>query len=269
MHGAGNDFILIRHEEAIGANLSALAKKMCHRRFGIGADGLMASFPSEIADVRMEYYNSDGSLAEMCGNGIRCFARFVYDAGLVQGTAFSVETGAGVKTVELSAAEDEFKVGVGMGAPITGASDVPAQVDADRVWGHPMVAAGSIYPIYSIRMGVPHTVIFTDRLENELTETAGPEIEGSEMFPEKTNVNFVQILSRGSMLVDTWERGAGHTLACGTGVCASVWIAHALDLVDAVVHVQTPGGELTIRLIDGEVFMEGRAELICRGEYLG
>lgn len=267
MHGAGNDFILIKSEDIQGKKLSELAKAMCHRHFGIGADGLMAVYPSLTADVRMEYYNSDGSVAAMCGNGIRCFSKFVHDAGIVQKLAFTVETRAGIKAVELFKEGDETRVRVSMGTPVLQAEEVPARIDGPRVWAYPIEAGGVTYPAYAIRMGVPHTVILTDEISSELTESAGPDIERHAIFPERTNVNFMQILSRGQMKVDTWERGAGHTLACGTGVCASVWIAAELGLIDTPVRVETPGGELTIILKDGEVVMEGNAVIICSGKY--
>lgn len=267
MHGAGNDFVLLKADEINGKDLSELAKAMCHRHFGIGADGLMVVFPSDTADVRMEYYNSDGSLAEMCGNGIRCFSRFVYDSEIVRKPEFSVETRAGIKHIRIAEIEGKIKVRVSMGNPQLMAREVPAAVDAPRVWAYPVEAGKSTYPVYSIRMGVPHTMVLVESLTNELTEAVGPVIEHNRIFAERTNVNFVQVVSRGGILVDTWERGAGHTLACGTGVCASVWIAHELDMVDETVHVITPGGELTITIEKDEVIMEGEAVTICSGEF--
>lgn len=267
MHGAGNDFILIKGEDLQGRDPSELAKTMCHRRFGIGADGLMVVLPSTSADVRMEYYNSDGSLAAMCGNGIRCFSKFVHDMKVVTKTDFSVETRAGIKYIQLIKSGKEIRVKVSMGTPDLMAREVPAGIDAPRVWAYPVEANGATYPIYAIRMGVPHTMVLVDALSDELTESAGPVIERNRIFPERTNVNFVQVVSREAMKVDTWERGAGHTLACGTGVCASVWIAHEIGQVDTVVRVETPGGQLMITLDGNEVIMEGGAETICTGEF--
>lgn len=267
MHGAGNDFILVKGEDIQGRNLSELAKAMCHRRFGIGADGLMAAFSSKTADIRMEYYNSDGSVAEMCGNGIRCFSKFVHDAGLVQKTEFSVETRAGIKFISLTTREGEARVRVSMGSPHLLAREVPAGIEAPRVWAYPVEACGATYPIYSIRMGVPHTMVLVEAVSSELTEAVGPVIERNRIFPERTNVNFVQVVSSGKLKVDTWERGAGHTLACGTGVCASVWIAHEIGLTGTTVQVETPGGELTIVLEQDDVIMEGGAVTICSGEF--
>ncbi len=267
MHGAGNDFVLLKAEDIQGQDPAVLAKAMCHRHFGIGADGLMVVFPSDSADVRMEYYNSDGSLAAMCGNGIRCFSKFAHDIGIVTKTEFTVETRAGIKAVRIIGHGSDVRVRVSMGAPELLACEVPAKVDAPRVWAYPVDAAGVSYPIYSVRMGVPHTVVLVDAISAELTESVGPVLEKNRIFPERTNVNFVQVISKEQMKVDTWERGAGHTLACGTGVCASVWIAHELGLTDRTVRVQTPGGELTILLDANEVIMEGGAVKICSGEY--
>lgn len=269
MHGAGNDFILLKAEDIQGRELSDLAKSVCHRRFGIGADGLMVVYPSASADVRMEYYNSDGSLAAMCGNGIRCFSKFVHDEGIVDKTAFTVETRAGLKEVRLFQDEEGTRVRVSMGTPALGSTEVPATVEAPRVWAYPVEAGGATYPIYAIRMGVPHTAVLVNEVSSELTESAGPLIEKNSIFPEKTNVNFMEVTSPQRMKVDTWERGAGHTLACGTGVCASVWIAHELGLVESTVSVETPGGKLTITLDQNEVIMEGGAVTICTGEYYG
>lgn len=267
MHGAGNDFILLKAEDLQDKDPSVLAKAMCHRRFGIGADGLMVVFPSESADVRMEYYNSDGSLAAMCGNGIRCFSRFVYDSGIVKKPVFSVDTRDGIKQVQILINDNDVRVRVSMGSPSLLAREVPAGINGSRVWAYPVDAGGVTYPIYSIRMGVPHTIVLVDALSSELTESAGPVIERNRIFPERTNVNFVEVVSTERLKVDTWERGAGHTLACGTGVCASVWIAHEIGLVGTTVQVQTPGGELTIILDHSEVTMEGQAVKICSGEY--
>lgn len=267
MHGAGNDFILLKAEDLQGKAPSELAKSMCHRRFGIGADGLMVIFPSVSADVRMEYYNSDGSLAAMCGNGIRCFSRFVHDSDIVKKNVFSVETRAGIKEVQIISDDQDVRVRVSMGSPDIFASEVPAAIEDKRVWAYPLDADGITYPVYSIRMGVPHTIVLVNKLSDELTESAGPVIERNPIFPERTNVNFVQVVSNDRMNVDTWERGAGHTLACGTGVCASVWIAHEIGLVGTKVTVQTPGGELIIILDQNEVIMEGGAVKICSGEY--
>lgn len=267
VHGLGNDFIIL-DGRTVSHDYPALAKRLCHRQTGIGADGLLIIEDSDSADIRMRIVNEDGSEAEMCGNGIRCFARFVRETGLIRQEGFTVETRAGIKTVRLREDNGRVLVRVSMGQAQPAAAEVPAVVEGPRVWGQPMTAAGATYPLYAIRMGVPHAVVFLETLDEAVTLAAGPVIERAQIFPQRTNVNFVQVVSRSALRVDTWERGAGHTLACGTGVCASVWVAHARGLVDTVVHVTTPGGELTIRLEGEEVIMEGGAELICTGEYV-
>jgi len=268
MHGAGNDFIVLTAETAGTADYGDLARKLCHRRFGVGADGLLVACSSALADTRMAYYNSDGSLAEMCGNGIRCFSRFVWEKGLVQKQPFVVETAAGLKTIWIHGEGDQLRVRVGMGLPFLKASEVPAEVGSERVWEYTASACGQEWSLYSIRMGVPHTVIFCDAMDSNRTETVGPVIETYPIFPAKTNVNFVQVLSSEEINVDTWERGAGHTLACGTGVCASVWLAKERNLVGNKVAVQVPGGRLLIEITDSEVYMEGEARWICEGTFI-
>jgi diaminopimelate epimerase len=269
MHGAGNDFVLTTAREAGDADLGVLARRVCHRRFGIGADGLMVAAPSETADVQMIYYNSDGSRGEMCGNGIRCFSRMVWEQGLVARLPFVVETLAGPKTITLAGSGDQLRVRVAMGLPGPRAQDVPALVAGDRVWDHPLTVQGREYRLFAVRMGVPHCVIFCDAIDARRTESVGPELEVHPMFPARTNVNFVQVVGRDRLNVDTWERGCGHTLACGTGVCSSVWVAHQLGHVDREVTVTVPGGTVRVTLADDDLYMEGEARWICEGTYLG
>jgi diaminopimelate epimerase len=267
MHGAGNDFILMTADEAGGADLGVLARKVCHRRFGVGADGVMVAAPSERADIRMIYYNSDGSEGELCGNGIRCFSRFAWERGLVGRMPFVVETLAGLKTIQLSGDGDQLRVRVGMGLPALASADVPAAVEAKRVWSYPVTVLGVTYPLYAIRMGVPHCAVFGEMIDPGRTLSAGPLIATLPIFPSGINVNFVQVQNRGALFVDTWERGAGHTLACGTGVCASAWLANERGLVDREVSVTVPGGVLKVEITDTDVFLEGEARWVCEGEF--
>lgn len=269
MHGAGNDFIIIKPEEIKGMDYSMLAKAVCDRHFGIGADGMMVVENSETSDVKMHYYNSDGSIGEMCGNGIRCFSKFVFEKGIVRKDVLKVETLAGVKEVKFTLAGKEKveKILVDMGKPILRARDVPVITEKESFINENIKIGDSNIVVSSILMGVPHTVIFVDEIEQEDVYKLGPQIEKHNIYPRNTNVNFVKVINREYMKVDTWERGAGKTLACGTGVCASVYVAYKLNYVDKKVEVTIPGGNLNIHIDDDTVFMEGTAEFICDGKY--
>lgn len=233
MHGAGNDFVIIIAEEVSGASYSALAKDVCDRHFGIGADGLMIVDESKNSDVRMHYYNSDGSLGEMCGNGIRCFSKFVYEKDIVSKDVFTVETLAGEKVINLTVTGDgkAEKILVDMGIPSLEVKAVPIITEKQRFINEELVIDGTSLKVSSILMGVPHTIVFTKELTEEIVYKFGPAIEKNNIYPRKTNVNFVQVINEEFMKVDTWERGAGKTLACGTGVCASVFVASLLNYV--------------------------------------
>ncbi|MEA4893157.1 MAG: diaminopimelate epimerase [Peptococcaceae bacterium] len=270
LHGAGNDFSLFDgiHQEL--PEFGPLAKAVCDRHFGTGGDGIMAALPSKIADIRMVYYNSDGSMGEMCGNGIRCFSKFVYEKGLVTKPLFEVETAAGIKKITLALDEENKvqKISVGMGRPAFAAGEVPTTLTGDPVLLEPLQIGEQLVMISAIRMGVPHSVIVLEDLEKVDIEGIGAKIEGNQAFPEKVNVNFMQVMDRGHIKVKTFERGAGHTLACGTGCCSCVIVGHKLGLLDQQVEVQAEGGLLTISLSDDyDVTMEGEAQFICDGEY--
>lgn len=270
MHGAGNDFILCRAEDIDGIEYSYLAKKVCDRHFGIGADGLMVVEGSATSDIKMNYFNSDGSIGEMCGNGIRCFSKFVYEKEIVAKEVFTVETLAGEKEINLNLAEDGKvdKILVDMGIPSLSSKEVPVLTDKENFINENICLEDSTYTLSSILMGVPHTVIFVSELKEEDVCSIGSEIEKLDIYPRNTNVNFAQVVSENYIKVDTWERGAGKTLACGTGVCASVFVANLLDYVGKRVEVSVPGGKLYIYIEeDNRVFMEGTAEFICDGKY--
>ncbi|SDK42563.1 diaminopimelate epimerase [Natronincola ferrireducens] len=271
LHGAGNDFVIIKHENfPYKKDFSQLAIKSCHRRFGIGADGLMVVAGSEIADFKMHYYNSDGSEANMCGNGIRCFAKFVFDEGLIRKRHFSIETLAGIKNISIKEQDDKVHtVVVNMGKMILEPNKIPVVTEeVDKFINQSLELEDKQFVISTVLMGVPHTVIFTEDLQLATIEEWGPIIETHRMFPEKTNVNFAKIVDRCHIEVRTWERGAGYTLACGTGVTSVCGVAHYLGLVDETVRVNTEGGELIITIFeDGNIDMEGPAEDICCGVY--
>lgn len=269
MHGAGNDFVIVTAENVKGLDYSILAKKMCDRHFGIGADGLMIVENSVTSDIQMIYYNSDGSRAEMCGNGIRCFSKFVYNKKIVTKKDFTVETLAGEKKIKLYSTNNNVQnIVVDMGKPSLNTKDIPVKSDKETFINQKIIVKDQEINVSSILMGVPHTVIFVDNLEKYPVNRIGPIIENYEIFTQKTNVNFVEIVERNFIKVDTWERGAGKTLACGTGVCASVYISKLLKYVDDKVFVQVPGGKLNIFIDkDDNIFMEGSAEFICDGKY--
>lgn len=255
-HGAGNDFILMK--DLNGASPKQVAKQLCHRRFGVGADGLMYPERSDIADIKMVYYNTDGSYATMCGNGLRCFSRFVYEEGLVSSNRFSVETGDGIKVVDLH-------IVLGQVEAVT----VEMHRGAIDMVDHQFDLGDKVYKGRFLHLGVPHLVLPVSSISEEEICSSGPVIEKSPVFPQGSNVNFIQVLNRKKIKVDTWERGAGYTYACGTGCCASVYVACKMGLVDSTVEVEVKGGLLSIEVTEDEVvFMTGPAIKICKGNYL-
>lgn len=267
MHGLGNDFILMDEIDPKKYDLKALAIKLCDRHQGIGADGIILILPSEIADVKMRIINSDGSEAEMCGNGIRCFAKYVYDNRINTAKSFTIETGAGVMIPELIVENEKVLfVKVNMGAPQLERSMIPMLGAAGKVINEPLQIAGKDYKITSLLMGVPHTIVFIESLEEDELISIGKQIEKHPSFPKGTNVNFVTVLNDHEINVRTWERGAGRTLACGTGSCASA-VASALNgLTGKEVTVHLALGDLFIEWVDGIVYMTGSANHVFAGE---
>ncbi len=273
MQGLGNDFIIIDYEEYSKIsgdknNLGELAKKLCDRNFSIGADGLIVVNPNpKDADIGWFFYNSDGSIAQMCGNGIRCFARYAYDKKFVDKKIFSVETLAGKIIPELTG---ESTVKVNMSKPILEPKKIPANVINNL--NFQIQSKGKTFTANAISMGNPHCVIFTDKNTKDYALEYGSEIEMNPIFPEKTNVEFVKILSRNEINLDVWERGCGITLACGTGACASVVAAILNNLCDHKVKVNLPGGSLEIEwkgsIDDSEkdIYMTGEAQYSFIGE---
>ncbi len=267
MQGAGNDFVLINGLEQPVDDLSGLAQKLCDRHFGIGADGMMVVNHSEVADIQMIYYNSDGSRGEMCGNGIRCFSKFVFEKGIVTKTSFQVETLSGVKGILLTISEGKVEdVAVDMGPWDFETVKIPVDTSKPAFIRETINVEGEALEVSCVLMGVPHAVVFVDEIKEAETVRLGSYIEKMQLFPKKINVNFVKVVNEKNILVDTWERGAGKTLACGTGACASVIIAHRLGHCGADVNVKVPGGELQIYIReDCRVMMEGKAAFICDG----
>lgn len=265
MHGTGNDFIFILDlDNKYNGEEGNIAKKLCHRRFGVGADGIVLVRKSDIADIKMKIINSDGSDANMCGNAIRCFGKYVYEKGLIVNERISVETGDGIKELELKV-NNEGKVEsikVYMGEISFDGSLVPLK-GKEQLIDDNINVNGKDYKASAILLGVPHTVIFVDEENYDVTE--GKYIEKYDLFMEGTNVNFVKVINDENILVRTWERGAGATYSCGTGCSASVVISNKLKLTKDKVRVKVPGGELFIEIIDKSVYMIGDSEFICNG----
>jgi len=270
MVAAGNDFVLFNGFNYSIENYGELAKKACDRHFSVGGDGIMVCEKSEVADIQMIYYNSDGSRGEMCGNGIRCFSKFVYDNKLVKNKTFTVETLAGIKTIWLETDEkDKVKsVKVNMGYPIFEPKKIPVNIDKEKAVLESLKIDGKEIKFSSVLVGVPHTVIFVDDINDIDVNEFGSKIEVHPMFPKKTNVNFIEVVDRKNINIYTWERGAGRTLGCGTGSCASVVMGNMLGKLDDSVNVKTEGGSLEVQLKENyEIFMKGGATTICIGEF--
>lgn len=266
MHGNGNDFIVIEDLDAKISDEQGLARKLCSRNFGIGADGILIVRKSEIADIQMIIINSDGSNAAMCGNGIRCFAKYVWETKLVNKTPIDIETGDGVKVAYVEIAHNEvISVTINMGKPSFNPESIPA-LSNEEIINTNITIDTKKYNINSILMGVPHTVIIGKLSDFNIEE--GKYIEKYNLFPRGTNVNFCEVIDRKELKVKTWERGAGPTLACGTGSCAAVVVANRLGLVDNNVKVGIPGGSISVEIKDDGVFMTGPAEIVFFGEYV-
>ena len=276
MHGLGNDFIVIDAMEKEYFPTPNDARRLCNRRTGIGADGLLLALPSQKADLRMRLLNSDGSTAEMCGNGIRCVAKYVYDHKLTDKTEISVETGAGIKYLTLYVEENKVsQVRVDMGEPILTPGDIPvvkadgsAYGDDYRVIDEPISAGNREWHMTCVSMGNPHAVVFVDDVAGFELEKYGPLFENHKMFPKRTNTEFVEILSRNEAKMRVWERGSAETWACGTGTCATVMACILNKKTDNKVLVHLRGGDLTIEYIPktNHVFMTGPATEVFSGE---
>lgn len=265
MHGNGNDFVVVEDLEGRLTDESSLAKRLCHRNFGIGADGILLVRKSNAADIRMVIINADGSLANMCGNGIRCFAKYVWENKLVpEGANIKIETDDGIKTAYLKIEDNTVEeVTIYMGKPDFTPARIPV-VSESEVINSKLVLGEKEYAISTVLLGVPHTIIFGDLCSFKVEE--GKAIEKHYMFPQGTNVNFCQVVDRRNIKVMTWERGAGATLACGTGSCASVVAANRLGFTDNEVTVEIPGGRLFVKLSDEGVYMTGPALTVFSGE---
>ena len=272
MHGAGNDFIVV---DALKDNYTErllavpdVVMRLCDRHFGIGADGLILILPSEVGDLKMRILNPDGSEAEMCGNGIRCFAKYAFEHGLIGKSSLRVETLAGVICPELRLQEGRVvSVSVDMGKPRLTRAEIPMTGPGeDRAVAFDLSAQGSAFKATAVSMGNPHCVIFTDDPEAVQLESIGPAIENHPFFPRKTNVEFVQVIAPDRLKMLVWERGAGRTMACGTGACAALVAAVLNGLAERTARVLLPGGELEINWrSDDRLIMTGPATEVFTG----
>jgi len=273
MHGLGNDFILIDClHKSLGDSsfLSYLSKKLCDRNFGIGADGVILILPSSKTDLRMRIFNFDGTEAQMCGNGIRCFAKYAYENKLIFKIKFTVETLAGIITPELIFKDKEISgIKVDMGIPKLKRREIPMEgKDTLMVVNETLkINPKQIFKITCVSMGNPHCIIFVNDVQSIPVDEIGPKIENHPLFPEKTNIEFIQVLNKQEINFRVWERGVGETLACGTGACAALVAAVLNKKTDRQALVHLPGGDLSIQWADnGHIYMAGPAELVFKGE---
>lgn len=269
MHGCGNDYIYVNCLEETVENPVKAAQILSEPHFGIGSDGLILIKPSEIADFQMEMYNADGSESAMCGNGVRCIAKYVYDYGLTDKTRVELETKAGIKYLDLHIENGKVAtITVDMGSPILEGKRIPVALDKETVIAEPITVDGIEYEFTGVSMGNPHAVVYVDSTEDLDIETIGPKFENHEMFPERVNTEFIQILDRNTVNMRVWERGSGETLACGTGACASVvaCVLNGLTANEVLVHLL--GGDLFIKYDQeqNKVFMTGPATTVFDGE---
>ena len=269
MHGCGNDYIYVDCTKKMIEDASEMAIKFSDRHFGIGSDGLILICFSEAADFRMDMYNNDGSKGKMCGNGIRCVAKYVYDNGMTDKTRLAIETLSGIKELDLTVEGGKVtNVTVDMGSPILNPDLIPVITDKESVINEPLIAGSQEYHITCISMGNPHAVVFVEDVKSLKLEQIGPEFEHHVIFPERVNTEFVHVIDRKHIEMRVWERGSGETLACGTGACASVFACILNGLTDNEVTVALLGGELNIKYDQDKdtIFMTGPAVKVFDGE---
>ena len=269
MQGLGNDYVYVNCFQEKIDNPSEVAIKVSNRNFGVGSDGLIMICPSEVADFEMKMYNADGSRGEMCGNGIRCVGKYVYDYGLTDKTSVSVETLGGIKYLDFTVEDGKVKlVKVDMGSPELVPANIPIIAEGDSVIDAPIVVDGREYHMTGVSMGNPHTVVYIDDVQGLEIEKIGPKFENHERFPNRINTEFAKVLDRHTVEMRVWERGSGETLACGTGACA-VAVASILNgLTEDKVTVKLLGGDLQIEWDrqENKVYMTGPAEISFEGE---
>jgi len=271
MHGLGNDYVYIDClKEKFNGDFSELAKKISDRHFGVGSDGLILIMPSSKADFRMRMFNADGSEAQMCGNGIRCVGKYIYDKGLTKKATVSVETLGGIKILDFNILNDEVKtVKVDMGEPVLKSSLIPVASNEDTFISKPIEVDGVVYNFTCVSMGNPHAITYVEDVKKIQIENIGPKVETNIAFPQKTNVEFIHVHDKHTLEMRVWERGSGETLACGTGACASMVASVINGFCEREATIKLLGGDLEIEWneSDNHVYMTGPAETVFEGEY--
>ena len=270
MQGIGNDYVYVNCFEETVSQPGLLARRMSRRHYGVGADGLVLIEPSDVADFGMRIFNSDGSESEMCGNATRCIGKYVYERGLTDKTRVSLMTPAGLKVLELNVQSGVVRsVRVDMGTPELSPRQIPVDLPGEIVLGYSLELGNMVYPINCVSMGNPHCVLFVRNPDGTDVEHIGPLLENYPIFPNRTNVEFVQVEDREHIRMRVWERGAGETLACGTGACAALVASVLTGRCDRTAEVELPGGILRVTWAaeDNHVYQEGPAEFVFDGEW--
>ena len=271
MHGAGNDYVYVNaFEESLPADLPALSVAMSHRHFGVGADGLIVIHPSDVADAWMQMFNADGSESEMCGNGIRCVAKYVYDHGICRNESLTIETGAGVLSLEVEVSDGKVeRVRVDMGEPILEAAQIPTGFEDSPVVNQILEVDGQAFEVTCVSMGNPHCVIYVEQATDELVLGMGPKIENHSAFPARVNVEFTEVKSAAEVSQRTWERGSGETWACGTGASAVCVAGVLTGRTQRRIQNHLLGGDLELYWDEdsNHVFMTGPATEVYSGDW--
>jgi diaminopimelate epimerase len=270
MQGAGNDYIYVDcFSQAVPAEPAALARRIADRHFGVGGDGLILICPSDTADARMRMFNADGSESEMCGNGIRCVAKYVHDHGISNKKTLSIETGRGILSLDLELVDGQVeRVKVDMGQPILASAEIPTTLPGDPVVNASLTVEGRSLDVTCVSMGNPHCITYVERLSDEWVLGFGPKIERHPHFPRRVNAEFVEVLSRGEVRMRVWERGSGETLACGTGASAVCVAGVLTGRTGRKVLAHLPGGDLLLEwAADGHVYMTGPAVEVFSGDW--
>ena len=269
MQGIGNDYVYVNCFEEDIKNPSELSIAISDRHFGIGSDGLIMIMPSPAADARMRIFNADGSEAQMCGNGIRCVAKYLYEYGIKKSDRMTIETAAGLKTIELTVVnEDVTQIKVEMGTPELLRNEIPMLGENKQVINEPLQVNDSVLYVTCVSMGNPHCITFVDDVDSIVLDVTGKAIENHELFPERINAHFVQQISANKVKMRTWERGSGETLACGTGAVATGVACVLNNLTERIISTQLPGGELMVEWTDdNKTYMTGPAEIVFTGQW--